>query len=87
MAHNRDLDIFFEKKRQKVWRVTEKSVPLHSQFRNEVVNKLGYGVMVTLQILVLSFLVRVRVPQHPESQASFLLGFFVLISFLFCPYA
>ena len=26
-------------------------------------NKLGYGVMVTLQILVLSFLVRVRVSQ------------------------
>ena len=25
---------------------------------------LGYGVMVTLQILVLSFLVRVRVSQH-----------------------
>ena len=27
---------------------------------------LGYGVMVTLQILVLPFLVRVRVPQHLE---------------------
>ena len=27
---------------------------------------LGYGVMVTLQILVLSFLVRVRVPQQKE---------------------
>ena len=26
--------------------------------------KLGYGVMVTLQILVLPFLVRVRVPQQ-----------------------
>ena len=25
---------------------------------------LGYGVMVTLQILVLPFLVRVRIPQH-----------------------
>ena len=28
---------------------------------------LGYGVMVTLQILVLSFLVRVRVSQHTKS--------------------
>ena len=28
---------------------------------------LGYGVMVTLQILVLSFLVRVRVPQQKKS--------------------
>ena len=27
---------------------------------------LGYGVMVTLQILVLPFLVRIRVPQHPR---------------------
>ena len=34
------------------------------QFRNDDANKLGYGVMVTLQILVLSFLVRVRVSQH-----------------------
>ena len=33
------------------------------QFRNEEANILGYGVMVTLQILVLSFLVRVRVSQ------------------------
>ena len=38
---------------------------------------LGYGVMVTLQILVLSFLVRVRVPQQKSS--SFPLDdFFVL---------
>ena len=28
---------------------------------------LGYGVMVTLQILVLSFLVRVRVSQHKDN--------------------
>ena len=32
--------------------------------------RLGYGVMVTLQILVLSFLVRVRVPQHRKSLSS-----------------
>ena len=45
-------------------------------------NKLGYGVMVTLQILVLSFLVRVRVPQQfcPLSYwKSVLGGFFVNI--------
>ena len=29
-----------------------------------IAKTLGYGVMVTLQILVLSFLVRVRVSQH-----------------------
>ena len=43
----------------------EKSVYLctrNSEIR--VATKLGYGVMVTLQILVLSFLVRVRVPQQ-----------------------
>ena len=32
--------------------------------------ELGYGVMVTLQILVLSFLVRVRVPQHTKSPSA-----------------
>ncbi len=30
---------------------------------------LGYGVMVTLQILVLPFLVRVRVAQHTREEA------------------
>ena len=43
----------------KVLVVRKKVVPLHPQNRNA----LGYGVMVTLQILVLPFLVRVRVPQ------------------------
>ena len=46
--------------------IQKKVVPLHSQLRNqpvEVAMILGYGVMVTLQILVLSFLVRVRVSQ------------------------
>ena len=32
--------------------------------------ELGYGVMVTLQILVLSFLVRIRVPQHNLAATS-----------------
>ena len=42
---------------------------------------LGYGVMVTLQILVLPFLVRVRVPQLKEKSrrlAGFLFLFLVL---------
>ena len=46
--------------------IQKKVVPLHSQLRNqpdEVAMILGYGVMVTLQILVLSFLVRIRVSQ------------------------
>ena len=30
---------------------------------------LGYGVMVTLQILVLSFLVRIQVAQHNDSHS------------------
>ena len=45
-------------------------VPLHPQLRNnmlEIAMILGYGVMVTLQILVLSFLVRVRVSQLHHS--------------------
>ena len=40
-------------------RKTTKTFPLFE--------KLGYGVMVTLQILVLPFLVRVRVPQLKKS--------------------
>ena len=55
---------------QKILVVPEKVVPLHPQNRNKRVSKqniLGYGVMVTLQILVLPFLVRVRVPQLKES--------------------
>lgn len=35
--------------------------------QNDCNNKLGYGVMVTLQILVLSFLVRVRVSQQRDA--------------------
>ena len=45
-------------------------VPLYPQLRNnmlEIAMILGYGVMVTLQILVLSFLVRVRVSQLHHS--------------------
>ena len=57
---------FFIKKSRKILVVQEKVVPLHPQIRNntEVPRTLGYGVMVTLQILVLPFLVRIRVPQQ-----------------------
>ena len=49
---------------------------MHPQLRNnmlEIAMILGYGVMVTLQILVLSFLVRVRVSQLHHS------GFFLKV--------
>ena len=42
--------------------------------------ELGYGVMVTLQILVLPFLVRVRVPQPPIRPLSTSLA----VLFCFC---
>ena len=56
---------FFINFRPKVLVVYKKVVPLHPQNRTRMFDckTLGYGVMVTLQILVLSFLVRVRVPQ------------------------
>ena len=46
--------------------IQKKAVPLHPQIR-----RLGYGVMVTLQILVLPFLVRVRVPQLTTTKKGF----------------
>ena len=66
---------------QKILVVPEKVVPLHPQNRNKRVSKqniLGYGVMVTLQILVLPFLVRVRVPQLKKTLSK-CLAFFVCI--------
>ena len=57
---------FFIKKWLKILLVSEKAVPLHPHFE-KCTTFLGYGVMVTLQILVLPFLVRVRVPQQRES--------------------
>ena len=77
---------FFIKFLQKVLVIREKVVPLHPQFRTRrsVVSTLGYGVMVTLQILVLSFLVRVRVPQLKKEKASkwkpFLFLLFLILS-------
>ena len=70
---------FFEKKLQKVLEIQEKVVPLHPQSRKRHLDakELGYGVMVTLQILVLPFLVRVRVPQ-PKVDVRLHIHFFVV---------
>ena len=57
------FESFLKKSLDKIWWVRKNLLPLHSQFGNAVAT-VGYGVMVTLQILVLSFLVRVRVPQR-----------------------
>ena len=46
---------------------TKKRRTFAPAFHKRGCKTLGYGVMVTLQILVLSFLVRVRVPQHAEA--------------------
>ena len=53
--------------------IQKKAVTLHPQSEtNGLATKtLGYGVMVTLQILVLPFLVRVRVPQQKKSPRAF----------------
>ena len=46
--------------------------------------RLGYGVMVTLQILVLPFLVRVRVPQQAKRAIDYSsIAFFVFMPFCF----
>ena len=50
--------------------VQRNALPLQAKIgskADESIETLGYGVMVTLQILVLSFLVRVRVSQQKES--------------------
>ncbi len=44
----------------------QRASSLHSICTDFVSLSLGYGVMVTLQILVLPFLVRVRVPQQEK---------------------
>ena len=56
--------------------IREKCLPLQSQ--------LGYGVMVTLQILVLPFLVRVRVAQHNEENLATLRGSLLFITPVCC---
>ena len=73
-ARNKKIFSILIKKLGKVLAVSEKVVPLHPQNGNagafQCKVTLGYGVMVTLQILVLSFLVRVRVPQHDNEIAK-----------------
>ena len=67
--------------------VQEKAVPLHSQTRKykfRLRKTLGYGVMVTLQILVLSFLVRIRVSQQ---DAKFSRAWRFLCTYSFRPYS
>ncbi len=63
--------LFMIKKTQKDLQITKNVVPLHPKTRTMrfSIQKLGYGVMVTLQILVLPFLVRVRVAQQKLSSA------------------
>ena len=57
---------------------------MHSKTREMVsftfLRVLGYGVMVTLQILVLSFLVRVRVSQHNMRGIPFRMPFLFVCS-------
>ena len=76
---------FFINFLQKILVVQEKVVPLHPQNRTREFsskNILGYGVMVTLQILVLPFLVRVRVPQLKKRSLSSMLSDFCLYAFV-----
>ena len=58
---------FFIKNTSFFLQIPKKAVPLHPHSR-KCTACLGYGVMVTLQILVLPFLVRVRVPQQHNRQ-------------------
>ena len=63
----------FYKKRHFFFVVSEKTTTFAAHFEKMllgVTKKLGYGVMVTLQILVLPFLVRVRVPQQEYAQLT-----------------
>ena len=46
----------------KIWALTEKTLPLHP--------RLSYGVMVALQFLVLSVVVRIRLGQQQEIRRS-----------------
>ena len=73
---NHEKTHFLEKKAPKVLRFQKNALPLHSQSDDKAGETLGYGVMVTLQILVLSFLVRVRVSQ----QRGFLRKLFFCLS-------
>ena len=59
-------NVFFEKKVRKMFADSEKSCTFASSKTKQVIDKgkLGYGVMVTQQILVLFFQVRILVAQR-----------------------
>ena len=71
---------FLEKKKVLFYFGFSKSLYLCT--RNAKTRTLGYGVMVTLQILVLSFLVRVQVAQqeNPAEWYNCSAGFFYSLS-------
>ena len=77
----RDFFVVFNKKIDFFFVVSEKYAtfaPANKRFAPFRGFSLGYGVMVTLQILVLPFLVRVRVPQLLKSLSCCkLLAFFI----------
>ena len=77
MADKRDMNIFFEKSCRKVWRVKKKSVPLHSQLRNRVANKIGIWCNGNTADSGPAFPGSNPGIPTKESQASFLLDFFV----------
>ena len=74
------MEMFFEYFLQKKWQIywrNIKSLYLCTRKAKE----LGYGVMVTLQILVLSFLVRVQVAQQKDRK-KYSCGLFYMPMFL-----
>ena len=75
--------LFFEKKCPKICTYQKKAVPLHPLSEKALLN----GVMVALQILVLSVWVRVLVEQHEETFGSLFLLENLLISKKSCNFA
>lgn len=71
VEEKRLFTIFYKKKPQKICRFRKKPYLCIAIQRQALCKDiLGYGVMVTLQILVLSFLVRIRVSQPTPSQTT-----------------
>ena len=71
---------FFRKKVLKSFGSSEKSSTFATANEKQTISllkTLGYGVMVTLQILVLSFLVRIRVSQRHEASFTYGRCFFI----------
>ena len=74
------MQCFLKKNAENVW-CSGKDDYLCIAIPKRVACLLGYGVMVTLQILVLSFLVRVRVSQQEQSIDHEVDAFFVSLRF------